>query len=193
MEDGKILVPRSPTKGLEPVDAATLQMSTKMHIVDVRNGLLYLIGKLHAAADLHDHTKLEFFNEFLNEYNQAANDPRKKWPTGPNTWFEGYHLLERHHLNDKVPDNVNLIDVLEMLVDCVMAGMARKGEYKASHEPDPELLLKAYRNTVEQLINNIKVVDNIEQARPKMVSLPGFNFKVTPYEDDRSAPTATKH
>lgn len=34
---------------------------------------------------------------------------------------------ERRHLNDKVPEDVNLIDVLEMICDRVCAGMARTG------------------------------------------------------------------
>jgi hypothetical protein len=68
-------------------------------------------------------------------------------------WYQTHINEERHHLNAKCPDDVNLIDVIEMLVDCVTAAIARKG-----YMPEPEaftvsgeILQKAYKNTVEML------------------------------------------
>ena len=60
-------------------------------------------------------------------------------------------------MNDKVPKDVNLIDVLEMICDCVSAGLARTGEvYDVTLSG--ETLQKAFKNTVDMLIKNIKVV-----------------------------------
>ena len=45
------------------------------------------------------------------------------------TWWDNHRKINRHHLlqDDGVPADVNLVDVLDMIVDCVMAGMARTG------------------------------------------------------------------
>jgi hypothetical protein len=58
-----------------------------------------------------------------------------------------------------VPSDVNLVDVIEHIVDCVMAGMARSGSvYQLSLPSD--LLQAAFRNTVEQLSVAVEVEDN---------------------------------
>ncbi|HUD75085.1 MAG TPA: hypothetical protein VMQ76_08430 [Terracidiphilus sp.] len=55
-----------------------------------------------------------------------------------------------------LPD-VNLIDVLDMICDCVMAGMARSGSvYPLNIKP--EVLMTAFQNTVELLKANVTVV-----------------------------------
>jgi len=132
-----------------------LEASTQQHISDVQQGILYICGKLMAASKFHDHTKLEFMDQFYEQFHKAQETGT--WDESDDGWFKKYHLLERHHLTDRAPEDVNLIDVMEMMVDCVMAGMARTGTYKEGGEPSPELLLKAYRNTAKQLVDNIKV------------------------------------
>ena len=49
-----------------------------------------------------------------------------------------------------MPDDVNLIDVLDWIADCVMAGMARSGNVYPLAVP-PEVLARAVANTVEML------------------------------------------
>jgi hypothetical protein len=66
--------------------------------------------------------------------------------------------MERHHLDDRVPDDVNLLDVIEMVVDCVVAGMARTGEVYPI-ELSNDILQKALKNTKELLIKHTKVQD----------------------------------
>jgi hypothetical protein len=51
---------------------------------------------------------------------------------------------------------VNLIDVLDMIVDCVMAGMARTGSVYPL-EIDQDVLRRAFENTVELLKANVAV------------------------------------
>lgn len=49
-----------------------------------------------------------------------------------------------------------LIDILDQIVDGVMAGLARSGTYR--QEPISEdLLMKAYRNTVDLLVSHVEV------------------------------------
>jgi hypothetical protein len=57
---------------------------------------------------------------------------------------------------DGVPEDVNLIDVLDMITDCVMAGMGRTGTVYPLNIP-PEVLMKAFQNTVELLKSQIVV------------------------------------
>jgi hypothetical protein len=52
---------------------------------------------------------------------------------------------------------VNLLDVLEHIVDCVMAGKARKGEFT----PDvlgAGILERAYANTQKMMSDAVRVV-----------------------------------
>lgn len=66
--------------------------------------------------------------------------------------------MNRHHLlqPDGVPTDVNLIDVLDMIVDCVMAGMSRTGTVYPLTITD-EVLRTAFSNTVDLLKNKIVV------------------------------------
>lgn len=69
---------------------------------------------------------------------------------------DSYIKAERHHLLSNCPDDVNLIDVLEMISDCVCAGMARSGEVR-DLEIDDNILKKAVNNTA-QMIKNMIIV-----------------------------------
>jgi hypothetical protein len=67
--------------------------------------------------------------------------------------------VNRHHLDAEggVPEDVNLFDVMEMLVDRTVAGMARSGDVFPLELPD-ELLQKATQNTMKLLIDAIEVI-----------------------------------
>ena len=52
--------------------------------------------------------------------------------------------------DNKTNQAVNLLDVIEYISDCVMAGMARSGSVYGPEMP-PELLERAFKNTVELL------------------------------------------
>ena len=69
-----------------------------------------------------------------------------------------YYELERHHLKRHCPEDVDLFDVIEMICDCVAAGMARSGEvYDLDISED--ILTKAVMNTVEILKDQIQVIE----------------------------------
>lgn len=75
-----------------------------------------------------------------------------------NGWWYQMHIdKERHHPMSKCHDDINLLDVIEMIVDCVCAGKARAGEVRAM-EIDDEILKKAFQNTVG-LIDNLTEVE----------------------------------
>lgn len=124
--------------------------ASRSHIHDVRAGMALLCEKIEAAARRHDHTKLSALKEFHADFKTGFKN------TG---WWTMHQREERHHFNNPafVREDVNLIDVLEQIVDGVMAGMARSGEYRCE-EPPAELLLKAYRNTAKLLLDSVEVI-----------------------------------
>ena len=67
-----------------------------------------------------------------------------------------YDELERHHLLRHVPEDVNLIDVIEMICDCVCAGMARSNNVYNVEIPKDVLVLAA-ANTFKILREHVTV------------------------------------
>lgn len=133
------------------VDYETLVSSSLQHINDVVRGLSFFVGKLVEAAGCHDYDKLteiqKFHSDFVTGFKQTG-------------WWDNHRKIHRHHINmaDGVPPDVNLIDVLEHIADCVMAGMARTGEVYELKLSD-ELLQKAFKNTVDLLKSEVVVKD----------------------------------
>lgn len=132
------------------VSKDTLGASSVQHIGDVRVALGFFAQLLHRAAAVHDTDKLTDLDGFHADFVTGF---------AASSWWERHRTLNRHHLNmdDGIPDDVNLIDVLDYIADCVMAGMARSGSVYASQLP-PELLERAFQNTVT-LLKEAVVVD----------------------------------
>lgn len=131
------------------VSKATLLASSKQHIWDVHEALRFFRHRLADAAEAHDTDKLTdidgFHADFVTGFAQTG-------------WWDRHRKLNRHHLTmaDGIPDDVNLIDVLDFIADCVMAGMARSGTVYELKLP-PELLERAFQNTVALLKNQVVV------------------------------------
>jgi hypothetical protein len=127
----------------------TLEASSVSHIRDVYMGLRYFQELLEERAKLHDWDKLSnldgFHSDFIGGFKSTI-------------WWDEHRKINRHHLlqPDGVPVDVNLIDVLEMIVDCVMAGMARSGSVYPL-DVTPELLKRACDNTVNLLMSQVEV------------------------------------
>jgi hypothetical protein len=145
----------SPTADTRTCDYTQVTMqqllnSSKQHIADVQAALRYFQEMLAQAADQHDPDKIAdiegFHADFVTGFAQTG-------------WWDRHRKLNRHHLTmaDGIPDNVNLIDVLDFIADCVCAGMARSGSVYPLNLP-PELLERAFQNTVELLKSEIVVV-----------------------------------
>lgn len=133
-----------------------LFMNTLSHITDVKNVGNLLAYMLQEQVLDHDYTKVEYIDEFYNDFTTVLNSDNKNLKEMP--WFKERHLQERHHLNDSVPDDVNLIDVLEMVIDCTVAGLARSGKVYDITIPQ-DVIEKAINNTKDLIIANTKVVD----------------------------------
>jgi len=123
-----------------------LAQNTNQHIMDVNRGLAYITKLIRKAGNLHDNTKFVKMNEFYDSLILRKD----------NGWFEQHIKTERHHLEQHTPDDVNLVDILEYLVDGIMAGLSRSGTYNKRELPEG-LLKKAFDNTVDLMMENIDV------------------------------------
>ena len=137
------------------VSKEQLILSSQQHIGDVAKGMFHFVGMMISAANSHDCDKINDIDEFHRDF--LTGFERTKW-------WDKHRKYNRHHLiqADGVPDDVNLIDVLEMIVDCVMAGMARSGSVYPLDIP-PEVLMKAFHNTAESLKVQIVVEKQVSQ------------------------------
>jgi hypothetical protein len=157
-----IPVHRSPTADTRTCDyravsKGQLFRSSVQHIADVRTALEFFRTRIAEAAECHDADKLAdadgFYADFTTGFAQTG-------------WWDRHRWFTRHHLQqqDGIRDDVNLIDVLECIADCVMAGMARSGGVYPLGLP-PDLLERAFQNTVALLVAQVIVAPDEEQAR----------------------------
>lgn len=123
--------------------------STVQHIGDVKAGLDFFSQMMSDAANRHDYDKKtnlrQFHADFVTGFVQQS-------------WYQNHIKVNRHHLAalGGVPEGVNLIDVMEMICDCVMAGMGRTGTVTPI-KIDADILEEAVNNTVELLKSQIVV------------------------------------
>ncbi len=145
-----VVVLKSPTAGMVPgsdewknLPAETLNASTREHIGHVVQAMKFFSDTLSGKAHVHDFDKLTDHRTFHADFA---------------TWFETHPSKNRHHITTEggCPDDVNLLDVLEHIADCATAGTARSGKDKV-YKPtvSPELLMKAFENTVTLLLGEI--------------------------------------
>lgn len=131
------------------VSKEQLQASSQQHIGDVRSGMEYFRSLMEQASARHDIDKLTDIDHFHADFITGFKE------TG---WWDNHRKTSRHHLlqDDGISEDVNLVDIIEMIVDCVMAGMGRV-ESVYPLEIKPEVLKKAFDNTVELLKSQIVV------------------------------------
>lgn len=151
-----IKVKKSPTADTRTCDVTKvtkeqLRESSISHIRDVVAGLQVFSKMLHNKAATHDHDKIADLDWFYSDFRTGFQE------TG---WWDRHRKITRHHLShdDGIPRDVNLLDVLEYIDDCVMAGMARSGKVYPL-ECSAGLLVRAFRNTVALLEKQVQVVD----------------------------------
>lgn len=133
-----------------------LLSSSQQHIGDIVLAMGFFINQLVISAGKHDYDKLTaidwFHSDFVTGFKQTG-------------WWDNHRKIHRHHLEqtDGIPEDINLIDVLEYIADCVMAGMARSGSVRELKLSD-EILQKAFKNTADLLAKQV-VVEQPEQSQ----------------------------
>jgi hypothetical protein len=107
------------------------------------------MAKLNEAANRHDFDKLTDIDGFYADFQTDFKETK---------WWDNHRKIARHHLSevDGQPTDVNLIDVLDMITDCVMAGMGRTGTV-APVLIDTDVLFRAFDNTVKMLKEQVVV------------------------------------
>ena len=128
------------------------------HVDDVKKLANQFSEMLNKQVRDHDWTKLrEPYRSMF--YRDLCDTIEGKMDFFDGKWSNlHYNELERHHLKRHCPDDVNMLDVIEMICDCVAAGMARSGEVYDVDIP-AEVLTKAVENTVELLKREIQVME----------------------------------
>ena len=129
--------------------------SNQQHRNDVRNLVERFCELLRDSSKDHDWIKTTepyrsmFYRDMSSVLEHDGNFFDGEWSK------LHYYELERHHLKRHCPDDVDLFDVIEMICDCVAAGMARSGDVYTLDLP-LDMLDRAINNTVEILKNQIQ-------------------------------------
>ena len=149
-----IIIKKSPTAdtgscNFKEVSAAELKRATVDHSWDVERAMRMFSDMMIKAGADHDDHKLRTMEEFHKAFIGGFRD---------DTWWNE-HKKERHHLPDGL--KLNLVDILEHIADCVMAGMTRTGRVSPL-TINNEMLQRAFNNTVNLLISQVKVEENDE-------------------------------
>ncbi len=130
------------------------QEANDSHRADVRGVMNALGFMLCENGEKHDWTKKSeeamFYRDFLATINDGVD-----FVSGE--WYQLHVNTERHHLLSRCPEDVNLLDVVEMIVDCVCAGKTRSGEVR-DLEISNDILEMALKNTVKLIDDMTKVI-----------------------------------
>jgi len=130
------------------------EIANDMHRSDVSAVMDLLGGMILRAGLYHDFTKKSQERMFYRDFCSTLNDGTD-FVNGE--WYQLHVKAERHHLLAHCPEDVNLIDVLEMIADCVCAGLARNGNVR-NIELNDDILHKAVENTID-LIQSMIIVE----------------------------------
>ena len=128
------------------------------HVGDVESMMRELANDIIKVGRNHDFTKMNDPHKSLFYRELCAKIEGKIDSFVDGEWYPMHCRTERHHLNEYCPEDVNLIDVLEMISDCVCAGMARSGTVYPIEIPS-EILQKAVKNTVQMCIDAVEVTE----------------------------------
>lgn len=131
------------------------EKSNTLHRNDVRDMMEAFGLDVREAGVHHDFTKwVEPYGSLF--YRELCATIEGKMDFEKGEWYKTHCEVERHHLNRHVPEDVNLIDVIEMICDCVCAGMARSGNVYPIEIPS-EVLQAAVKNTVQMCIDAVEI------------------------------------
>lgn len=155
--DHKIIIHKNPNGDTRTapknITFEQFQEANDSHIADVQTVMDELGTMLCEKGEKHDWTKKSEESMFYRDFLETLNDG-KDFVSGE--WYQLHVNTERHHLLSRCPEDVNILDVVEMIVDCVCAGKTRSGEVR-DLEISTDILEKALKNTVK-LVDDMTVV-----------------------------------
>lgn len=137
----------SRTSGGSPL-LSEVYNATVIHQGEVASLMKYLAKRLVHNGIVHDWTKTVNFDE---EYGKLVTSNVKDEEFLASKWWWKHLTCERHHVKDYAHLDVDLLDVLEFIVDRVVAEKGRTGSINMSYlELDPVILVRAYYNTIRK-------------------------------------------
>ena len=141
-------------------DFVDFRIANESHVNEVAEMMESLAGVMKKQGKQHDRTKMNEPDRSLFYRELCAKIEGKIDSFEDGKWYPMHCKTERHHLNEHCPEDVNLIDVIEMICDCVCAGMARKGKvYPVSIPAD--ILLRAVENTTQMCIEAVDLKEDV--------------------------------
>lgn len=132
------------------------QGANRSHMSDVQDVMHEIAKLINKAGIEHDYTKQIYDAEFYADFCKVLDGSTEKFTDME--WYQKHIKEERHHINSRCPEDVDLIDIIEHVVDCCCAGKTRSG-YISPVVIDPEILQKAVENTVKLIDNNTRIVE----------------------------------
>jgi len=134
-------------------------MANATHVEDVKNLIKDFCAILKVKTNDHDWTKRRepYRSMFYRDLCATLEGRLPNFMEGE--WAkQHYYENERHHLATYAREDADMFDVIEMICDCVAAGMARSGDVYDIEIPN-EVLQRAVKNTVEIMKNEVTVKD----------------------------------
>jgi hypothetical protein len=128
--------------------------ASQEHVKSVREALEHCAKTIQFHAENHDITKFTAAKMFYDDMRKTL-DEGADFTKGE--WYQMHIRAERHHPMSYCHDDINLFDILEMVCDCVCAGLARSGEVRGTTISN-EILQKAVKNTAKLIEDNCLTV-----------------------------------
>ena len=124
------------------------------HQKEVQNLMDIIATVIQIRGASHDLTKKTYFYEF---YEDIIERNTNNTPYLERKWGKLHTTKERHHLNARIPVDINLIDVLEFICDCISTGYERDSFDINYLQLDSDVLQLAYKNTIIKLQEEVDV------------------------------------
>ena len=133
-------------------DEEQLLLDTLTHRDDVCECMKNIASYIEDIGEWHDWSKIEYFDDFQKDCLERLTTPQFK----EREWYHIHTCKERHHINARTPSDVNFFDIIEMFVDCIVAGKTRTGKVNNSFLVLPQSVInEAYWNTIKLLQEKI--------------------------------------
>ena len=124
--------------------------ASREHVNSVQQALEYCASIMMKMSQNHDITKFSAAKMFYDDMRKTL-DGGADFVKGE--WYQTHIRAERHHPMSYCHEDINLFDILEMVCDCVCAGLARSGEVREITISD-DILQKAVKNTAKLIESN---------------------------------------
>ncbi len=135
-------------------DKDKLLKDVVQHREDVSSVMDMISEHLQDIGMEHDWTKIAYFDDFARDTLERQDTPDFK----DREWYNIHTEYERHHINSRIPVDVDLFDVLECIVDCIVAGKTRSGTVNHDFLILPQSVINnAYWNTVKKIEDSVVV------------------------------------